>query len=95
MNLCCRIGTAPAKKLTTVIGLSRDELRGRADLSKQIIAAEIFHEVLPVRSDAEWDPGNFFKQKRSVRCAIGEMHVYMLDIISPEEVCEIKRIARA
>ena len=95
VNFCCRIGTARAKKLTTVIGLSRDELRGRADLAKKIVAAEVFHEVLPVRGDAEWNPGNFFQKKRSVRCAIGEMHVYMLDIISPEEVCEIKRIARA
>ena len=56
------IRTALAKKLTAVIGLSRDEFRRGADFSKEIIAAEVFHEILPMRGDAEWNARNFFQE---------------------------------
>src|SRR5207247_9328210 len=95
MNVPGRILTALAKKTPTVIGLSRDELRGSADLAKEIVAAEVFHKILPMRRDAERNARNFFQEKCSVRCPIGEVNVYMIDALTRKEVCEIEGIAFA
>jgi len=54
------IRTPLAKQLATVIGLGRDKLRSRADFAQEIVVAQIGHEILPVRRDAEGDAGNLF-----------------------------------
>ena len=95
MNFRGGIRTALANQLAAVIGFSRDELRGGADFTKEIVTAEVLHEILPVRRDAEWNPGNFFQEKCGMRCAIGEMNVHMIHLVTREEVCEIEGIARA
>src|SRR5437667_107953 len=77
MNFRGGIRTALANQLAAVIGFSRDELRGGADFTKEIVTAEVLHEILPVRRHAEWNPGNFFQQKCGMRCAIGEMTGYL------------------
>ena len=53
VNFRSGIRTALAKKPAAVIGFSRNELRCGANLAKEIVATEIFHEILPVRGDAE------------------------------------------
>src|SRR5437870_13537174 len=52
MNFRGAIRTALADQLAAVIGLSSDELRGGADFTKQIVTAELRHEILPVRRSA-------------------------------------------
>jgi hypothetical protein len=47
------IGTTLAKQVAAVIGFCCDEFRCGADLAQQIVAAKIFHEVLPMGRDAE------------------------------------------
>src|SRR5947207_637320 len=43
---------------------------------------------------AERNTGDFFQEDRSVRRAVGEMNVKMIDSIAREKVREIERIAR-
>src|SRR5262249_14169641 len=95
VNFRSGIRTAVAKKLTTVIGLSCDELRRSADFTKQVVTAEVLHEILPVRGDAEWNAGNFFQEKCGVRRAVREMNVHMIDIVTREKICEVKSVACA
>src|SRR5439155_19872417 len=95
MNFRGRIRPALAKKPPTVIGLSRDELRGSADLAKEFVAAAVFRKILPMRRDAERNARNFFQEKCSVRCAIGEVNVYMIDALTRKKGCEIQGIACA
>ena len=60
-----------------------------------LVSVAVTYEVLPVRSDAEWNPGNLFQEDSSVRCAIGEMDVHMVNAVACEKICEIESVARA
>src|SRR5213078_5196509 len=93
VNFRSGIRTALAKKVAAVIGFSRDELGGSADFAKEIVAAEVLHEILPMRCDAEWNAGNFFQEQRRVRCPVCEMNVHMVDVVAREKVCEVESIA--
>ena len=95
VNFRSGIRTALAKKVAAVIGFSRDELGGSADFAKEIVAAEVLHEILPMRCDAEWNAGNFFQEQRRVRCPVCEMNVHMVDVVAHEKVCEVESIACA
>ena len=44
-----------AKQIAAVIGFGGDKLCRGADLAEKIVAAEIFHKILSVRRDAEWN----------------------------------------
>ena len=56
VNFRSRIRTSLAEQVATVIRFGRNERRGSADFPQQIIIAEVFHEILSVRRDAEWNP---------------------------------------
>ena len=58
MDFRSRIRAPLAKQLATVIGLGRDKLRSHADFAQKFVVAQIGHEILPVRRDAEGDAGN-------------------------------------
>src|SRR5262249_44542144 len=46
-----------------------------------------------MRRDAEGKTGDFFQEKRSMRCAIGKMNVNMIDSAPREERSEVESIA--
>ncbi len=95
VNFRSGVGTTLAKQVATIIGLGRDKLRCRADFPEQIIIAEIFHEILSVRGDAERNSRDCFQEKGRVRCAVGEMNVKMIDATTREKLGEIEGIARS
>ena len=55
MNFRGGVRASLAKKFAAVIGLSSNELRRSADFTKEIVAAEVFHEILAVRRHTEGD----------------------------------------
>ena len=50
------VRAALAEQVAAVIRFGRNELRGSADFPQQVIIAEVLHEILSVRGDAEWNP---------------------------------------
>ena len=47
-----------------------------------------------MRGDAEGDAGNFFQEKRGVRCAVGEMDVKVIHAVAREKVREVDGVTR-
>ena len=78
-----------------VFGFHGDELGRVADLAEEIVVAEIGHEILTVRGDAERDIGHRFQEKRGMRRAVREMDVEMVDLVSREKLGEIGGVPRA
>ncbi len=94
MNLARRIRAARRHQAAAVFRLDRDKFRCVTDLAQQVVIAEIGHEILAVRRDAERDVGHRFQEKRGVRGAVGEVNMKMLDLMALEEFREIAGVAR-
>ena len=89
------IRTPLAKQLATVIGFGRNKLRVGADFAQEIIIAKVLHEILSVCRNAERNSGNFFHEKRGMRCAIGKVDMKTIDAVAREKIREIERVACA
>ena len=76
-------------KAAAVFRFHRDKFRFVADFAQQIVVAEIGHEILAVRGDAERNVRHRFQKQRGVRGAIGEMDMKMIDRVPPEKLREI------
>ena len=95
MNFRRRIRTTPTKQVAAVIRLGCHEFRRLTDLAEQVVAAEIFHEILPVRRDAERNARNFLEGKCRVRRAIREVNVHMIHTAARKKFREVEGIACA
>src|SRR5256885_13078548 len=62
VNFCRRRGTTPAKQIAAVISFGGDKCCRSANVAEKIVAAEIFHEILAVRRDAEWNACNLLEK---------------------------------
>ena len=94
MNLAGRIRAPRRHQAAAVFGLDRDKFGFVADLAQQIVVAEIGHEILAVRGDAERDVRHRFQEKRGMRGAVREVNMKMVDLLALEEFREIAGVSR-
>ena len=74
--------TLRREQIAAEVCFSTDKFRARANLAEQLRVAEIGHEILTVRRDAEGNPADRLHEECSVRGAIREVDVDMFDIFA-------------
>ena len=95
VNFFCGLGTLLDEQLATVVAHCDNERSFAAHFAQQFVAANIKHEVLRVRREAESDFADLLDEERGVGRVPSEMHMKMRHATAGEVVGEKKRVARA